>query len=108
MSMGIHGQELISESVPVYLRKLDIMDPVSSVALYHFAVLGERIDDLSDLDPEDIPIIDTNGTITKPKTAEQIIKAFAKGAVEEDHVDLIGAQVVLYGSYYDDVFDFVS
>ena len=42
MSMGIHGQELISESVPVYLRKLDIMDPVSSVALYHFAVLGEK------------------------------------------------------------------
>ena len=81
------------------------MDPVSSVALYHFAVLGERIDDLNDLDLQDIPIIDSNGTIIEPKTAEQIVEVFAKGAVEEDHVDLIGAQVVLYGSYYDDDID---
>ena len=34
MSMGIHGQELISESVPVHLRVLDINDPISSIALY--------------------------------------------------------------------------
>ena len=55
--MGIHGQELISESVPVYLRVLDINDPVSSIALYYFAVIGERIDDLNDLDPQAIPLL---------------------------------------------------
>ena len=35
-----------------------------------------------------------------------MIQALVKGAVEEDYVDLIGAQVVLYGSYYDDAVKF--
>ena len=92
MSMGIHGQELISESVPVHLRVLDINDPDSSIALYYYALTGERICDISDL----------NFTTDGNKTTPDIVSELVKGAVEEDMIDLIGAQVVLYGSYYDD------
>ena len=112
MSMGIHGQELISESVPVYLRVLDINDPISSIALYYLAVTGERLCDVRDLYPdlEDAPDFDANGTIDNNTTDRvddtDVVGDIVESISNEDYVDLIGAQVVLYGSYHDDANDF--
>jgi len=95
MSIGLQGQQLVSNTVPVRIRALSIGDEISQIALQYFAVKNERVSVMLSLysTPPVSPTIDDPGLpppLPPPPSGEDYL-------ISDGDVDLLGANVVLYG-----------